>query len=103
MRFRKKPVEIEAQQFDGSGASAAAILFWIGSSPAALVAAEAGQRLAYVDGSGALFIRIGSSTSWSGSCASRPWRADILTIQLDRNPPLQVGVPPLSVPTDRVR
>lgn len=56
-KFRKKPVVIEAQHYDGSNESAAAILYWIGSSPGALAAAEEGQRLALVDGNGVLLIR----------------------------------------------
>jgi hypothetical protein len=55
--FRKRPVVIEAQQFDGSNASTAAILYWIGQSETARAAAESGQRLAFVNGVGTLFIR----------------------------------------------
>ena len=54
MKFRKKPIVIEATQFDGT--NAAAILFWIGSSPAALDAARGGKKLAYLSELGLLRI-----------------------------------------------
>lgn len=62
MKFRKKPVVIEAVQYDG--ANAAAILFWIGNSSAAVEAAQAGTRLASVD-NGVLRIRtLESGDGW---------------------------------------
>jgi hypothetical protein len=57
-KFRKKPVVVEAQHFDGTHASAGAILYWIGQSRAAREAAQLhGQRLAFVNTGGELLLR----------------------------------------------
>lgn len=63
-KFRKKPVVIEAQLYDGT--NAAALLFWIGSSPAAVALAKAQfQKLAMVTEDGAFRIRtLESGDGW---------------------------------------
>lgn len=51
--YRTKPTTVEAQQYDGSDASACAVLYWLGGHQGG-----PGLRLGYVDSLGNLWIRV---------------------------------------------